>query len=112
MITIEICTLLVLLLAARLMVPKMLEAESAGVRFGMGLGIFGIYTAVSLLMFRYLCIFDGKPIAQLTGAEVWSRVVCAFLLVNIAVCMTACIFFFAREKRKLSQEEKMKLKDL
>jgi len=112
MITFEICALMVLLLAARLMTPKMMEAESAGVRFGLGMGLFGIYTAVSLLMFRYLCTFDGKGIAQLTGAEVWRRVVCAFVLVNIAVCMTACIFFFAREKRKLSQEEKMKLKDL
>lgn len=112
MVTIEICVMLVLLLAARFMVPKMMESESAGVRFGIGIGLFGIYTAISLLMFRYLCTFDGRNIAQLTGSEVWTRVVCAFALVNWAVCMAACIFFFTREKRKLTQEEKMRLKDL
>ena len=112
MITIEICALMVLLLAVRLLTPKMMESNSAGVRFGIGLGLFAIYTAVCILMFRYLCTFDKKAIAQLSGNEVWTRVICAFLLVNAAAVFAACIFFFTREKRKLSQEEKMKLKDL
>ena len=112
MITIEICALLVLLLAVRLLTPKMMESTSNGVRFGIGLGLFGIYTAVSILMFRYFCTFDGKIISELSGNEVWNRVVCAFLLVNLSSVFAACIFFFTREKRKLSQEEKMKLKDL
>lgn len=104
--------MLVLLLAARLLTPKMLESESVGARFGIGIGLFGIYWAVCLLMFRYLCTFDGGEIARLTGGEVWKRVVIAFALVNVAALFAACIYFFTREKRKLSQEEKMKLKDL
>lgn len=112
MITIEICVLLVLLLAARLLTPKMMESESAGVRFGIGVGLFGIYSVVCLLMFRYLCTFDGGEIAQMAGSEVWKRVIVAFILVNVAAVFAACIYFFTRERRKLSQEEKMKLKDL
>lgn len=38
MTTIEICALLVLLLAVRLLTPKMMESTSNGVRFGIGLG--------------------------------------------------------------------------
>ena len=109
---IEVLLMLVLLLAARLLTPKMLETQSAGVRFGIGLGLFGIYTVVSILMFRNFCTFDGREIAVLTGSEVWSRVVCSFLVVNLSVALAACIFFFTRDRRKLSQEEKMKLKDL
>ncbi len=112
MITIEICALLVLLLAVRLLTPKMMESTSAGVRFGIGLGLFCIYTAVCILMFRYFCTFDDNIIAELSGKEVWNRVVCAFLMVNVASAFAACIFFFTREKRKLSQEEKMKLRDM
>ena len=112
MITIEICVLLVLLLAARLLTPKMMESESAGVRFGIGVGLFGIYSVVCLLMFRYLCTFDGGEIAQMAGSEVWKRVIVAFILVNVAAVFAACIYFFTRERRTLSQEEKMKLKDL
>lgn len=112
MITIEILVMLGLLLAARFLIPKMLNSDSVGMKYGIGVSLFAIYTAVSLLMFRYFCSFDGKGIAQLTGSEVWSRVVCSFLLVNLAMVMVSVIYYFARDKRKLSQEEKMKLKDL
>lgn len=112
MITAEIVIMLVLALAARFLTPKMMGAESAGRRFGIGLCLFGIYTVVSVLMFRYLCTFDGRGIAQLQATEVWNRVVCAFLLVNCSVAIAAGIFFFTREKRSMTQEEKMKLKDL
>lgn len=112
MITLEILIMLPLLLAARFLTPKMMETDSAGVRFGIGLGLFGIYTAVSVLMFRYLCTFDGRAIAQLAATEVWNRVICSFLLVNFAVVLVAVIFFFTREKCRLTQAEKVKLKDL
>lgn len=112
MITVEILIMLVLVLCARFLIPKMMETESAGVRFGIGIGLFGIYTVVAVLMFRYLCTFDGRAIAQLQPTEVWNRVICAFLLVNFAVAIAALIFFFTREKRKLTQEELMKLKDM
>ena len=67
---------------------------------------------VSFMMFRYMCTFDGSEIAQLAGHEVWFRVLCAFLLVNVAVVFVSGIVYLTRDKRKLSQQEKMKLKDL
>lgn len=112
MVTIEILVMLILLLVSRFLIPKMADSESAGVKFGIGVGLFCIYTMVCLLMFRYLCAFDGRQIVQLTGSEVWNRVACAFLLVNFSVVFASCIYYFTRDKRKLSQEEKMKLKDL
>lgn len=112
MVTVELVLMIVLALAARLLVPQMMRCESALVRFGIGVGLFGMYTALVLLMFRYLCTYDGREIAQLTGSEVWERAVCGMLLTNVAVLFAACIFFFTREKRSLSQSEKMKLKDL
>lgn len=98
MTTIEICALIVLLLAVRLLTPKMMESTSNGVRFGIGLGLFGIYTAVCILMFRYFCTFDDKIISELSGNEVWNRVVCAFLLVNFSSVFAACIFSLQEKK--------------
>ena len=112
MLTSEVLLLIVMALAARFMVPKMLNTESAAARFGIGIGLFGLYTAGCVLMFRYLCTVDGSAIAQLSGDAVWNRVVVAFLLMNLVVLFAACIFFFTRERRKLSQNNKMKLKDL
>ena len=109
---IEIFVMLALLLVSRFLVPKMMQSGSAKVKYGIGICLFGIYTAVSLIMFRYFCAFDGSRIADLTGSEVWIRVVCAFLVVNLAVLFASCIYYFTRDRRKLSQEEKMKLKDL
>lgn len=112
MITAEILVMMVLLLVGRFLTPKMMYAESAGRKFGIGMCLFGIYTVISLLMFRYLCTFDGRAIGELTGCEVWNRVICAFLLVNFAVGFAACVFYLTRDKRMLSQKEKIQLKDL
>ena len=108
----EIFVVLALLLVSRILIPKMLSAESAGKKYGIGVCLFGIYTMVSLMMFRYVCTFDGSEIARLTGQEVWARVLCAFLLVNVAVVFVSGVVYLTRDKRKLSQQDKMKLKDL
>ena len=108
----EIYVVLALLLVSRILIPKLLSAESAGKKYGIGVCLFGIYTMVSLAMFRYVCTFDGSDIAQMAGQEVWTRVRCAFLLVNAIVVFVSGIVYLTRDKRKLSQQEKMKLKDL
>ena len=108
----EIFVVLALLLVSRILIPKLLSAESAGRKYGIGVCLFGIYTMVSVMMFRYMCTFDGSEIAQLAGREVWNRVLCAFLMLNVAVVFVSGIVYLSRDKRKLSQQEKMKLKDL
>lgn len=118
MVTIELLLMLALALIARLLVvPRMVYSKSAGVRFCLGCLLFVMYTSVCLAMMHYLCCFSynggrGVLISDLTGPEVWNRVLVAFLLVNASVLFVAVIFFFTRDKRSLSQKEKMKLKDL
>lgn len=117
MITAEVLLMMVLALTARFMVPKMMYTESAKVRFAVGCALFVMYNVVCLAMCRYLCCYSymggrGVAISDLSGPEVWNRVVVAFLLTNAAVLFAACIFYFTRDKRTLSQKEKMKLKDL
>ena len=114
MITIELCLMLLLALIARFLIPQMMYAEKTGVRFGIGCALLGMYTVSCVAMFRYVCMQmnNGADISVLTGSQVWAGVICAFLLMNVCVLFTACIFFFTRERRKLSQSEKIKLKDL
>lgn len=117
MVTAEVVIIIILALAARFLVPKMMYSESPGVRFAVGCGLFAMYIVVCIAMFRYLCCysyngFNWVPISDLTGQQVWDRVVLAFMLTNLAVLFAACIFYFTRNKRTLSQKEKMKLKDL
>ena len=107
---IYVCALIGLLLTASILIPKMLSAEIAGCRFGLGVVLFGGYTALTLLMFSFFGMFDGAAIR--TGEEVFTRIVVAFLLMNIMTLFAACLYFVSREKRKLTQAEKMKLKDL
>lgn len=118
MVTTEILLMMALALIARLLVvPRMMYSESAGVCFGFGCLLFAMYTLVCLAMMRYLCCYTynggrGVSIADLTGSEVWNRVVIGFLLTNVSALFVACIFFFTRDRRTMSQKEKMKLKDL
>lgn len=118
MVTIELLLMMALALIARLLVvPRMMYSKSAGVRFGLGCLLFVMYTLVCLAMMRYLCCYTynggrGVVIADLTGPEVWNRVVIGFLLTNVSVLFAACIFFFTRDRRTMSQKEKMKLKDM
>lgn len=103
-------TLVALLLAARILIPGMQKSEKPVWKFGLGIILFGIYTAVMLIMFYFFCNFDGQ-IAP-AGKEVFVRIVIAFLIVNFMIVFVACQYYFTREKRKLTQEEKMKLKDM
>lgn len=112
MITVDVLFMIVLALAARFLTPKMMYAESAAVKFGLGVGLFALYTAGCLSMFHYLCTVNGTAMANLSGVEVWNRVICAFLLMNLCVLIAGTLFYFTREKRTLTQKEKMKLKDL
>ena len=99
-----------LMVAVKFLVPKMMETDSGGKRFGIGVVLFLIYTAVTLLVFYFFCTFDGNGFGS--GSEVFTRVVLAFVIMNFITLFSACLYFFTREKRKLTQEEKMRLKDL
>lgn len=97
-----------LALAARIMAGKLLSAESPRTKFCLGLGLFAIYNCVMVMGVGWLCTFDGVAIP----GELATRALTGWLLVNLAAVFSACLFYFTREKRKLSQTDKMKLKDL
>lgn len=103
-------TLVLLIAVVKYLVPKMMDAENVGKRFGIGVTLFLIYTAVTLLVFYYFCTFEGTGFGS--GEAVFVRIVVAFLIVNLMTLFGACLYFFTREKRRLTQAEKMKLKDL
>lgn len=90
----------------------MVDAPTANKRFGVGVILFGIYTAVTILVCYYFCTFDAYGSSALTGEDIFVRVVTAILAVNFIAVFTACLYHISREKRKLSQSEKVKLKDL
>ena len=117
MVTGELLLMLALALAARFIVPKMMYSESVGVRFGIGCLLFVMYTIACVSAMHYFCCYSynggrGVLISDLAGSEVWNRVFVALLLTNCSVLFTACVFFFTRDKRTMTQQEKMKLKDL
>lgn len=95
-----------LAILARVIVPKMLGTPRAGVRFALGTVIFGLYTAAMLIVFRAF----GANAA--TAEECYSGLMAAFLITNAVVLFFAFLYFLIRDKRKLSEMEKMKLADL
>ena len=97
-----------LVLAAKIMAGKLLSSDDPRVKFGLGLGLFAIYNCIMLMGVVWLCTFDGGAIPD----ELASRALTGWLVVNLAAVFGACLFYFTREKRKLSQTDKMKLKDL
>lgn len=101
-----------LLVLVKLLVPKMMDAESANQRFGICVLLFSLYTAITLLVFYHFCTFDAFSGNVLTGKDIFMRIVAAFVAVNLITVFTACLYHFSREKRKLSEEDKMKLKDM
>lgn len=112
MITVEVLAMIVMAGSARFLIPKMMYAEKPGVRFGIGAVLFAMYNAVVILMVNYLCTWNGREFAQMTGTEVWKLALAAFVLVNVAVAFVACAFYFSRDRRTMSEAQQMKLKDL
>ena len=95
-----------LALVIRLAVPRAMKEEKSGFRFALGVVIFAAYTLITMLTIWWVTF--GAASAE----ECVVRACVAVALVNLMMLFAAAIFFFTREKRTISQEEKMKLKDL
>lgn len=98
--------LLLLALLIRWLLPRAIKAEKAGVRFALGAGVFGAYTLVVLIVIWHM-VFGAVSIE-----DCMARACIAVVLVNLMMLFVAAILFFTREKRTMTQEEIMKLKDL
>lgn len=102
----------VLVIAARVLIEKMLTEAKANARFGMGIALFVIYTGIMLLVFNYFCVNwnGGGTVETVEGCFV--RLCVAFVLINVVVLAVGILYYMAREKRKLSEMDRMKLEDL
>ena len=103
-----VVSILFMTIAVRIIVPKMLETANAHVKFGLCLGLFLIYNAVMLMVVYWFCTFYGSTLP----GELVKCALTGWLVVNISALFCACLFFFTRERRKLTQMDRMKLKDL
>ena len=95
-----------LALVIRLLVPRTMSEEKPWLRFVFGVVVFVAYTLITLLTIWWVT-FDVPSVE-----ECLIRACVSVVLVNVMMLFAAAIFFFTKEKRTLSQEEKMKLKDL
>lgn len=95
-----------LALVIRFTVPRMMKEEKYWLRFALGVVVFFAYTLITLLTIWWVSFGAASAEECLVRAGV------AVVLVNVMMLFAAAIFFFTKEKRTLSQEEKMRLKDL
>lgn len=98
--------LAVLALMARWIVPKILKAEKARTRFALGVVLLGIYTIALLVMIWHM-VFGAASIE-----DCMIRSCVAVVMVNLMVLFVASLYFFTRDKRNVTEMDRMKLKDL
>ena len=98
--------LLLLALLIRYLLPRVIKAEKAGVKFGLGVCVFIVYTLMLMLTIMHL-VFGAVSVE-----DCMIRACVAVVLVNLMMLFVAAILFFTRDKRGLTQEEWMKLKDM
>lgn len=98
--------MVLLALLIQLLVPRIMKAEKAAEGFWLGIVVFAAYTLILLLMIWFLC-YDASAIA-----DCLVRACVAVMLVNVMMLFAAVLFYVSRDKRSMTQEERMRLKDL
>ena len=101
-----------LVIPVKFLVPKMMESGNSGLRFGIGVVLFFVYTAILLLVFAFLNTVPVEGGSTVMDKAYFIRYTLGVLLVNLMALFTAILYFFTREKRKMTETEKMKLKDM
>ena len=98
--------MVIIVFAARFAVDKLIDTTSSKVRFLMTLLLMVIYT---LFMEGFVYLMYEQPIIN---DDFYQSIVVGIALINFAVLLVAICYYFMRRKRKLSDVDKMKLKDL
>lgn len=98
------CAALTLLI--RILLPRALKAEKDGVRFALGVGVFVSYTLLLMVVIYHLCYF------AVSVEDCLIRACVAVAMINIIMLFLAAILFFTRDKRPMTEEERIKLKDM
>lgn len=96
----------VLTLLIRFLLPRAIKAEKDGVRFALGVGVFLSYTLLLMVVIFHLCYF------AVSVEDCLIRACVAVAVVNLIMLFLAALLFFTRDKRPMTQEERIKLKDM
>ena len=98
--------MVIIAFAARFAVDKLVDATSSKIRFSMTMILLILYTA---FMEGFVYLVYEQPIVN---NNFYQSIVVGIALINFAVLLVAVCYYFMRKKRKLSDVDKMKLKDL
>ena len=98
--------MVIIVFAARFALDKLIDTTSSKVRFSMILILLVLYT---VFVEGFVYLMYGQPIVN---DNFYQSIVVGIALINFAVLLVAICYYFMRRKRKLSDVDKMKLKDL
>lgn len=101
----------VLVFVARFSVEKMVDTANEVKRFLLILFNMGLYTAF-VGMFIYLTYEGALHNSTIGMEEFYQEILVGILGINFAAIIVAIFYYFMRKKRKISDMDKMKLKDL
>ena len=98
--------MVIIVFAARFALDKLIDTTSSKVRFSMTLILLVLYT---VFVEGFVCLMYEQPIVN---DNFYQSIVVGIALINFAALLVAICYYFMRRKRKLSDVDKMKLKDL
>ena len=98
--------MVIIVFAARFALDKLIDTTSSKIRFSMTMILLILYTA---FMEGFVYLVYEQPIVN---NNFYQSIVVGIALINFAVLLVAVCYYFMRKKRKLSDADKMKLKDL
>lgn len=99
-------SMIIIVFSARFAVDKLIDTTSARVRFSMTLILMVLYT---LFIEGFIYLTYEQPMIK---GNFYQSVFVGIALINFAVLLVAIFYYFMRKKRKLTDVDKMKLKDL
>jgi len=104
------CMMVIALLVGRFALEKFMDTTNTKVRFGMAIVLLVIYTGIvqGFLYLSYQDIIMRNEDIQVC----YQTMAFVVLSINIAVLFIAIVYFSIRDRRKISEMDKMKLKDL
>ncbi len=101
----------ILLFIARFAVDKMVDTSNTKVRFLLILLNMVLYTGF-VGIYIYLTYQTALHNVNIGMEDFYKDILVGFLTINFALMLVAVLYFFICKKRKISDLDKMKLKDL
>ena len=109
--TILLVLMAIILFVARFAVDKMVDTPNTKVRFGLILFNMILYTGF-MGIYIYLTYENTLHNRNIGMEDFYEEILSGFLTINFALMLVAVLYFFMCKKRKISDLDRMKLKDL